>query len=116
MNQLLPISPEHASELASFRTLIQLEMSFAPEDDGNPSLNITLKLSGQGDGPASELLFIGVRQLNIRLGAAQPVTHEVPVTSVRSDNLEDLNYKVSSDLGDLEFHFYCNKLRARGTA
>jgi hypothetical protein len=88
-------------------------MSYDLGVDGYPSLNITLRLSGQGNGPASELLFIGVRQLDIRLGDSQPTTHEVLVTSVRADNLEDLNYKVSSDLGDLEFHFYCKEIQGK---
>jgi hypothetical protein len=71
MNQLNPISPEHAEELASSRTLIKLELSYDPEGDGNPPLNIALKLSGQGDDdPPSQLLFTGVRQLDIRLGFA----------------------------------------------
>jgi hypothetical protein len=61
----------------------------------------------------SELLFAGVRELEIRLEHAVPNTDEVIVRSVHNDRLEGLNYHVTSDQGALEFHFYCKDVQGR---
>lgn len=38
--------------------------------------------------------------------------HEVVVRSIREDQMEGLNYRVTSDLGELEFGFLCQEILA----
>jgi hypothetical protein len=109
MNELSPISAERATELASFGTVVRFDLSYR-ESDTEHELNLLLLLENGTRQPTSEILFVGLRGLEVHLGASQPFTEEVQVTSVRHHQLENLNYRVSSDQGSFEFRFHCREV------
>lgn len=108
MNQHRIISAAEATEIASFMNLetVSISCNSAQCDAGT---SMTIKSSFR---PMSSdlLLFLGVRELNLKLESCQAYTEEVHVLSISDRGMEDINYRVVSKLGTFCFSFLCKQI------